>query len=446
MIRTFCKQTLPLGRPIHEKTTTNRAYTVITLLLAFLMFASVFFSLVPNQTVPPDQEAPTPAPPTLPAPITDFSGISFDDRYLHPSGMYTVAQPVGWTNPQPSNNGIQLRTRFNNPTILSDIEVYVEQASIPVTDLNSLSGRFDQATLAQTWSGFTEWRETGRELDTVNNRVVLDFEATRARQTLVARQLAWTDGTWIYSIRVLVPSNNVAVLIYLLEQLPATLTPIELFRGTPFGWTSFYNPVNGNIIRYPQGWNVTDGRPGVPVSIRGINGETLQLETIAATSVVDEAAAQNFIQNLDPRNTVLNARAITRNGVNGFSVAYTTTGFDGEGISGLAVLLNGSDGHLHLANIRVPIANLDLNNPTAETPLVAIDAAQIVGSFHLTAGLGLPVPAPEIVETPEVTPAVTPETTPEATLDMTAEATMEAVATEEATPEAAMTEESTPEA
>ncbi|MCU0499441.1 MAG: hypothetical protein MUF87_18985 [Anaerolineae bacterium] len=418
-----------------KKTTTNRAYTVITLFLAFLMFASVFFSLIPNQTVPPDQEAPTPAPPTLPPPLTDFSGISLDERYLHPSGVYTIAQPTGWTNPQPSNNGVQLRTRFNNPTILSDIEVYIEQASIPVTDLNNLSGRFDQATLAQTWSGFTEWRETGRELDTTNNRVILDFEATRARQTLVARQVAWTDGQWIYSLRVLVPSNNVAVLRFLIEQLPATFTPIEVFKGTPLGWTSFYNPVDGDIIRYPQGWTVTDGRPGVPVSIRGINGETLQLETIPATNIVDEAAAQSFLQGLDPRNTVSNVRPITRNGVNGFSVAYTTTGFDGEGISGLAVLLNGNDGRLHLANIRVPIANLDLNNPTAETPLVAIDASQVLGSFTLTDGLNLPVPMPEIVETPEVTPAVTAEATPEATLDITAEATPEAASTEETTPE-----------
>jgi hypothetical protein len=422
-----------------RRTRSQRAYVYFAVFMAILMGASLIFPALQNNTAVTEQTEPTDVPtPTLPAPITDFSTISLDQRYFHPSGLFTVAQPTGWAPGNPSNNGVQAQINMRNAEKLSVIEAYVEIPAAPVSDLPGLDAHFNESMLDAGWRSYSDWRETGRRYDEDKNQLVIDFELEQARQTYLARHVAWTDGSWIYVIRVVVTPNMRDLLLYLIEQLPPTLQPQKLFTQSPTGWTSFYNPQGNEIIRYPSSWTVTDGRPGFPVSIEGLTNESLRIEVPVEASVADEAAARAYVEQLRPGVTIASVETVERNGGTGFAVSYNSTTLEGEGTSGMTTLLNGEDGLLHVASVRVPVAGVDLNNVADGAAVSATEAAQVMESFNLTLGLNLPVPTatPTLTATPvPPTPAAsTTEEAPAATEDATAEvlATEDASGTEEA--------------
>jgi hypothetical protein len=423
-----------------RRTQSQRLYTYFAIFIAALMALSVIFPLFSlNNPVVQDVE-PTDAPTaTQPAPPVDLNAISFENTYLHPSGLFTVAQPTGWEPSSPGNTGVEAIIRMNNPQYLADIESFVIAPSAPVTTAEDVSAYF--ADITTTIRGYVSPSETGRRIE--NDRSLIDFEVTQSRQPYIGRQVAWTDGRWIYGVRVVTPTNMRDLLLYLLENEPQTLQINELFADSPLGWTSFYNPQAGEIIRYPTGWTIVDGGVGSTVTINGVSGEVLRLELPSEGLVADEAAAQTAVQNLRPGATTASVVPVEKNGGSGFAVSYNEQSLDGIGESGLAVLINGADGLLHVANIRIPVANVDLNAPAADAGFTATDAVNVMSSYNLTEGLDLPIPT--ATPTPIAT-AVPPTAIPTATTETAA--TEEAATTEEAvsTEDAATTDEATPEA
>jgi hypothetical protein len=399
-----------------RRTRSQRAYVYFAVAMAVLMGASLIFPALQDNTVQ-QQVEPTVAPTsTLPATPQDVSAISLDQTYFHPSGLFTVAQPEGWAPGNPSNNGTQAQINMRNPELLSVIEAYVEIPTVPVSDLAGLDTHFNDAMVEAGWRSYSDARETGRRYDEENNRLVIDFELEQARTNYLARHIAWTDGSWIYVIRVVVTPNMLNVLNYLIDNLPPTLQPQKLFAESPAGWTSFYYPQGNEIIRYPSGWTVTDGQPGSPVTISGLGGETLRIEVPTEATIADEAAAQAYVVELRPGVTPGSVQAVERNGATGFAVSYNSTTLEGEGESGMTTLLNGEDGLLHVASVRVPIANLDLNALAEGAPVAATDAANVMESFNLTLGLNLPVPTATPTSTPTaVVPTAAPTDAPAST-------------------------------
>jgi hypothetical protein len=429
-----------------RRTQSQRLYTYFAIFIAALMALSVIFPLFSlNNPVVQDVE-PTDAPTaTQPAPPTDLSAIGFENTYLHPSGLFTVAQPTGWEPGAPGNTGVEASIRMNNPQYLTDVESFVIAPSSPVTTAEEVSNYF--ADISATVRGYVSPRETGRRVE--NGQSLIDFEVTQSQQPYIGRQVAWTDGQWIYGVRVVAPTNLRDLLLYLLENEPQTLEVNELFTSSPLGWTSFYNPQAGEIIRYPSNWTIVDGGVGSTVTINGFSGEVLRLEVPSEGQVADEAAAQAQVESLRPGATIASVIPVERNGGSGYAVAYNEQSLDGVGESGLAVLLNGDDGLLHIANIRIPVANVDLNAPAADAGFAATDAANIMGSYNLTEGLGLPIPTPTPSPTATLvppTPVPATEAAPASTED--AAVTNEASITEEviATDDVGPTDEATPEA
>jgi hypothetical protein len=72
---------------------------------------------------------------------------------------------------------------------------------------------------------------------------------------------------------------------------------------------------------------------------------------------------------------------VTRAEADGFSVAYSYTDIDGESNSGLAILLNGSDNALRVANLRFPEAGIDLNSDAGQE--ANSDLAMVMDTFML---------------------------------------------------------------
>lgn len=443
----------------------KRASIYLGVFMAVVMIAGVFAPLIRQESSQITTTSSTATVlPTFPSPPEDMSTITFNQVFLHPSGIFSIGQPLGWGASQPSQGVNIAQINLINNDMLAVVDSYVEAA--PITS-DQLSAHFSEAVINASWSNFSNWQETNRTMQ--GDHLVIDFTVTLSGRTYVARQQAWTDGSWVYVVRVLVPENATDLLRYLLENFVKSLQPQTEFVNTPFDWDAYYDQNASHIIRYPSDWTLTDSAPGRPASVSSATGGiNLRVETRAATSIADEAAARTFVEGLRSGNAVVSVKPVTRGLGQGFSVAYSTTTVDGGQESGLAVLLNGPDGALHVADLRFGTANIDLNTvvltaadaaaATAEaTSEVAANSqafvvlAEVMSTFYVIEPLNLssqslpatatPLPtlaltlaAPTAEVTAEATAAATVEATAAAPSAATAEAT--AAATAEATAEA----------
>lgn len=420
---------------MQKMNTTQRLSVILGISLAVVMGLSMVLPALTRNNL---QSAPTVAPPTttplptFPPPITNFSNISFDTDYLHPSGMLVVSQPSGWTPTTPFNNVAQVQANFNNSQALSVIETYIEKPVAPITSLDEVSGRFNTSALQASWARYTRWNELSRRQE--NNRLIIDFELERARQIFLARHIAWYDDDYIYVARVVVPENAPELLFFMVEAMTTHIRPLEQFTGTPLEWTSLFDDRDQHIIRFPGNWIITDGGRGLPASIESAEGTRVRVEARDG-SIDDEAAARVFVEGLRPGATVVSVEETTRTGGAGFVVAYQFANADGDGQSGLVVLLNGDDGRLHIANASVPAAGLDLTSEEARAAYFELTTA--LDTFSLLMGLNLPQPeAPPPTATPTPVPTAIPTPAPETTPEATDEDAAADEAEAESTPEA----------
>lgn len=437
----------------------RRASIYLGIFMAIVLIAGAIIPLFTrNQTTTTESTSPTTAPiPTFPPPPSNLNAIVFDQVYLHPTGIFTIGKPDGWQVSTPNKGPKIAQINLVNNTTLSVVDSYVEDAGSITAD--QLSDRFTRDVINASWSQFRTWNETARTFDPATGKLQIDFNVSTAnQQQYVARQQVWTDGRWIFVVRVLTPENATEMLRYLLDGFVSSFQPNTFFEGTPLDWTVYYDSDLYHLIRYPSDWTLTDSAPGRPTSISSSDGKTLRLSSAPSTVITDEAAARDFATSLRPDITITSVAPIQRIDSTGFAIAYTFTTVDGDPQSGLVDLLNGLDGTLHIADLRFPSANVDLNTvgaaaapeATAEaTPEVSAaldpytELAQVMGTFILVSPIPL---APEGTPTPIPTIAPTATVLAEATAEMTAEATAEA--TVEAMPEATteMMSEATPEA
>jgi len=416
----------------------QQLYFGFGIVMAFLMVATLILpALQPDQVTHqqdvPDTPVPTDVPiPTFPPPITDFSNISFEEDYLHPSGLFTVGVPTGWSPNAPINNPNQAQISLNNPDAVSLIEAYVLDPLIENPTLDDLDARFDEAFLRGSWSQYSTWTELTRQQQ--EDRLLIDFSLSRSGQQFLARHAAWTDGDWIYVARVVVPSNARDLMFFLLDNMIENIEKNPQFVGTPLGWTGYYDEEDQHIIRFPSAFTLTDGSDGVPTSFVRDDGTVLRVEAQDEANVSSEDDAAAYVEALRSGISVDTVEATERQGGSGFVVNYTYTNVDGDTQEGEAVLLNGEDGQLHVANVLLPAGESFVHEPAEEGAEPQVDeVVTALETFSLLTGLNLPQPEP--VETPE----------PESAIEETAEATNEAESTPEAEATAEMTAEATDE-
>lgn len=414
----------------------KRASIYLGVFMAVVLLGSAFLPLLKNITpIAQDIPNPTSTPlPTFPPPPSDLTAIRFDQYYLHPSGIFAIAQPEGWTASEPNRGAAIAQVNLINNATLAVVDSYIEDPTTTIT-ADQLSDHFSESVINTSWANFTSWTESSRRLE--NERLTIDFTVTLQGRTYVARQQAWTDGDWIYVVRVLVPENATEMLRYLLENFVTSLRPLTIFQGTPMNWSAHYDPNASNIIRFPQEWAVTDSAPGRPTSITSNDGILLRVEARAGAAVADEAAATAYVEGTRSGVTVTSVVPVERELGQGFSVAYGYTNVDGDPESGLAVLLNSGD-TLHIANLIFPTGGVDLNTISARVDTAPASSnaaaavlAQVMGTFNVIEPINLSLASLPATATPIPTSAPASET-PEA------EATVEATeaATDEATAEA----------
>ena len=358
---------------------------IIGILMVGIMGLSAIMPLLSQNTLNNQQTQVEPtALPTLPPP-PNTNTITFDQTYLHPSGLFTVAEPSGWTSSQPETSGDNVRALFSNTDAQSIVQVDVTQ--LPATDgpvtLDDVDAYFNDTYLSSSWRNYTNVDTSSREQ--VDDKLVLDFSMSANNQTYVARQQSWTDGEWVYSVRVVMPSNATNALVYVLDNVASTVQPQKEFAGTPFNWTAYFDQQDTSIIRFPSEWTLADSAPGKPASIEGLGDTTLRVETDVEAAVDSEDAARAWVESSRSGANILSVQPVTRDGIEGYSVAYSYKTVDGDSTSGLAVLLNGPDEKLHVANLRFPGADVDLN--ATEEVASHSDLLQVMNSFNVLPGL-----------------------------------------------------------
>jgi hypothetical protein len=376
---------------------TKRATVILGVIMIVAIGSSAILPLLGGNIQNPQTNVqPTDVPiPTFPAPITNLQSITFDQTYLHPTGLFTVAQPTGWDQAQPFTSADTARVTLSNFTALSVVEVSVIQPETPVTTPEELDARYTSEYIRQSWSRYQNPRETARR--TVDDKLVIDFEMTLQRQTYVARQESWTDGNWIYEVRVVTPENATDTLRYLLDNIIGTFHPNTQLAGSPTDWNAYFDSTNDAFIRYPSTWILEDDAPGRLASITADNDTVLRIEAQPDTTIGDEDAVRDWLEAERGGATVLSIEPITRDESEGFSVAYSFTNIDGEAQSGLVVLLNGPDNALHVANLRFAGADIDLNTDAGQEAFG--DLAAVMDTFTLMPSLNI-VEATEEAPTP----------------------------------------------
>ncbi len=362
----------------------NRTTKTLTYVIGIIMTIAMVGSLIlPMLTgnigqaeIDAEAARPTPLPePTLPPP-PDTAAINFDASFLHESGLFTIGAPTGWSPGSGSNSADEIRASLTNADLLSVIEVRISKDRAGLADSEALSAYLDSAWLGSTWSGYSRWDETGRKI-TADDIVQIDFNLARGRSHMIARQESWLEDGDIYSVRVVMAENAPQELKFVLQGVADSIERLPIYAEAPFGWEVYFDNLDKHIARYPAEWEVTDAAEGVPATIVGDAG-SLVLSTVDV-AINSDAEAIDWIQSWRSGVTARSVEAVEVDGNAGYKVSYLLASLDGETESGLAIMLNGADNRLHVANLR--LSNL-------KEDLLAVEASDFpwlatIDSFHL---------------------------------------------------------------
>ena len=339
----------------------------IGIVMLVAMVGSTVLPLLTGNTghaaVDPQAVEPTAIPePTVPPP-PDIAQISFDDTYLHSSGQFTLGVPTGWTPTLEDSTEGEVRVSLGNADALSVIETRIIDPGEEIPDSDVLSEFFSDTWLGQTWRDYQSWEESDREI-TEDGHVVIDFNLTRSRANYIARQESWIEDGEIYSVRVVTAENAPEELKFLLEGVKNNVERVEAYAESPFGWDGYFDNIDKHMIRFPETWSITDAEEGLPVTIIG-DDVTLRVETVDV-ALDSEDDAIDWIESWRSGVEGLNAVPYEVDGVSGYEVSYKLNTLDGAPESGLAILLNGSDNRLHVANARISNTDVDLQTVSSE--------------------------------------------------------------------------------
>lgn len=372
---------------MRDRTMQKRFIVGLGILLSFSMVISLILPLL-SQSLPAAEVASatdTPAP-TVPAP-PDTSTIQFEEQHLHSSGLFTAAVPTGWSvSPTSFSTEGEAQLTLQNPSALSVLEVRLLEPveGVDLSDVNSLGAQFTGEWLRSSWRQYDSntYREDTRSVE--GDQLIIDFSLSRTGQNYVARQVAYTDDTWIYVVRVVMPSNASEAMRYVLENEVASIEPVERFKGEPLAWNAYFDNANKHVIRFPSTWAISDSADGVPASI---SGDNIQMRVETTTGIDSADAASGYVAGLRTGVEVQSVEEVEQYGLNGYRVAYLVPTLDGPTQSGVTLILNDESGVAHVANaLLLDSQDTDLNTvdlESEETAQSIKDVREALDTFSL---------------------------------------------------------------
>ena len=367
------------------KTTKTFTY-IIGITMTIAMVGSLILPMISSQVGVGDSYLETPQPTPFPAPTMppppETAAIDFESRYLHRSGLFSLGAPTGWSPSSDSNTVDELRAGLNNSDAQSVVELRISKNHAGFTDAEMLSDFLDRAWLSQTWSGYTGWNETRREI-VGGDLVRIDFNVRRGRSNLIARQESWIDGGDIYSARVVTAENAARELKFLLRGLADSVERVGGYAGAPYDWDAYFDNIDKHMVRYPSNWEISDAADGLPATIEG---DSVVLVVSAVDVALDsEDEALDWMESWRTGIKAHRAQAVEVAGAAGYQVSYRLKTLDGAVASGSTIMLHGTDDRLHVANIRMPDLDEDLLavDPAEYPWLAALDSFRLLPELEV---------------------------------------------------------------
>ena len=325
----------------------------------FLVFVLVLSGLAPlftsNIQAPTIEPTATPAP-VRPTPISDLGSITFDSLHRHRSGVFSVNVPSGWDTVADTNNATEVQTSMRNQNAQSVVDARVIAPLTPVETVEDVDAFFNSEWLSSSWRDYTSWQEVGRK--TEGERVTIDFTLRRGLQDFIARQVSYTDGEWVYSVRVIVPPDGNVMGQHLLDNVLNSFKANNALYGVAFDWSGFVDSNNGVLVRFPANWQVTDSGLNAPTSLSGDNLQMRVERVEAQVSGGDEAAA--FLAGTYPQASVTNVEESNNFGTVGYIVTANIPNVHGDLETLFALVLPADEGAI-FASVRVPQADVPLD-------------------------------------------------------------------------------------
>ncbi|NDJ77023.1 MAG: hypothetical protein GYB65_12280 [Chloroflexi bacterium] len=340
----------------------------------------------------------TAAPPT-PDPNVVFEG---GEPYLHSSGYYQTFQPVGgdWSTDEFlfDETAGYLTGSVTYPSVFirsgrhAVVIHHFRQSGINFDSIESFSAEFlDQARFAGEWQEYDSWAETGRQI--TDNTVSIDFNLRLQNQEYAARDISRLEASVMYTVRIVVPAANPALLDELEVKVLPAFVPLTDLQTLEQGWPTYVDREQGFAFKHPFGWEQVSGGQGGPVTWRVMNIDApsnpspyqpltaIRLSTATGTHVEspDDArawVADNLFTGDGDANQTLDALPVTRQQGSGYLVAYTYQTDAGDTNSGLVLLLDDSEGTLYVADLKVELlGGGNLIDPSFTQDLVPVQEA-----------------------------------------------------------------------
>lgn len=324
--------------------------------------------------------------------------------YIHSTGYFQTFRPAGddwYIDDTPiDDQASRLSLVMQSQERLVVLHNYI-QPGVEYESLESLSENFLTAEhYAGEWSRYGSWQETG-ERQITDNRITINFRLEAEDTPYIGRDVMWLDGTWLYVSRVVVPSNNPALLDTLDQLVISNFIGYHDIQALPRLWPVYTDQQLGFLFKYDPGWQLAAGGVGRPVTfnstVEATRGTT-RVWTVPERLIESPEAAEAWLTETSPNATILGSGTIEREfGSGGYQVSYRFQDDSGDAHSGLVVLLNDDAGTLYIADLHLDAPNLNLLSDENLAPEQMTTRQGLVEGFTI-----LPLEAREPLPVPEV--------------------------------------------
>ncbi len=380
----------------------NLVMIVMGSIMAFSMVAGLIINFIdpdltnPNGTTgdPVDFEiTPVPTSATLQEFPFPFSDVTVSQRAIHRTGLFEVPLPDGdWTVIGASGNTYDINSNRATLILRSGERLVIAQMTLQLginyEDIESLSTNYlTDDFLLSDWS--TEYDTVEISNRTVSDFfVTVDFNLVDGSLVYYGRQISWQESGNLFSLRLVVPSNNQDLLANLQKEfLEKTVFYPDLMDTPLSGWQANVDTEFHHMVKLPSGWQVLSGEAGVPITYYNPSQDEL-LVTMASQADINITSledAQAFVGTIRENAEIIEVQAVSETFADGYWVSFNYPNSDGDLISAAVAMFNNGD-NLSYAELRLPSGGLNLLDTTSENAQVVL-ARQIIETFTVLAPL-----------------------------------------------------------
>lgn len=360
---------------LSRKRNRQRATFIGAIIGVIVILTSLISLLNPNPKSGSSSSAPTtvnylgtltpaPTPVIFPTPESNpqLEGLP---PYIHSSGYFQTFRPAGtdWivSEGESVNASSIAKVVIQSPQRLVVIHNYI-QPGVEYESLQSFSTSYlTPQHFAGAWSEYASWKETGRTI--TGDSVIVDFDLVAEGKRYLSRSTYRLDGSWLFVVRLVVPSNNPALLDLLQKLVVPSFVGYHDLLPLPQAWPAYIDQQLGFVLKHPAEWELVAGDRGraVTFNIPAKQGKnTVRAWAVSQQPLGSTQEAEDWLKKDEPAVSIVGSGTLKHEMGSGYQVAYSYLDEQGDTHSGLAVLLNDAGGTLYVCLLQIDPPDLNL--------------------------------------------------------------------------------------